>query len=211
MQKSWSKLWYQPDEQLPDSRGVPGVPKWAYILLCLPILSVTLHLFSRCPVICFACSGDFYHELNLGVPWQGKCGSTDIVLSVTSLSLGALGLAAAFATRIWCVLQTRPYFGLVWLGASSLVARRCVLASALAFGSPAFLFDGFTSSCVAASHPAHHQRFAVVSSFVGMELGPDMSQCLNLQQQEYTNRHGYDLIRPGDCRELFRANPEILP
>mmetsp|Transcript_70944 Transcript_70944/g.123103 ORF Transcript_70944/g.123103 Transcript_70944/m.123103 type:complete len:459 (+) Transcript_70944:3-1379(+) len=177
----------------------------------LLVLSIALHWISRCPVICFACSGDFYHQLNIGMPWQGKCVTSDIVLSITSLSLGALGLVAGLVPQIRRDLLTFPCFGVLWLGTGALVARRCILAFALVFGMPSAFFNSFTANCAAASHSANTQRFAVVSSSAGMNFGPDMGQCLDLQQKEYTQKHGYELINTGDCRELFRTNRDVLP
>lgn len=188
-----------------------SLPTRTHIAFWLSIASIVLHGVSRCPIICFACSGDFYHELNIGLPSQGKCVHGDVMMSITSLSLGILSVAMALLMRVWRDLQSCPRIRLLWLVPFVIILWRFALAFALTAGVSPAVFDGYIANCAATGHPPNKQSFAVLSSSSGMDVGPDMGQCLDLQQKGYVEKHGYELIRPGDCRKMFAAHEDILP
>lgn len=183
---------------------------WEWLAPSWAACSLLAHfLLTRCPIICLGCAGDFYHELNAGIPWQGKCMLYDVVFSVGSLIVGVLGLLVGLFSRPGAA-RSSLLPQLVWYVGSAVSLRRAAVGLALGLGLFPQLFAGPVAHCRAAQPMGSNASLAVVSAFDHLR-NLDATSCIQSAQQTFASRHGYSLVRPPPCEDFWRQHQQLLP
>eukprot|EP00039_Didymoeca_costata_P020975 m.343000 g.343000 ORF g.343000 m.343000 type:complete len:481 (+) comp22194_c0_seq1:125-1567(+) len=167
----------------------------------LTLVSFVMHLFERCPVICFhAPAGDFYHTTNIGIggPWvQGPAIRLDVILSITSLTMGFIGLLSGLYSRCWA-RQRLVLLRVLWALCALAFAYRFLLARSTFFrDSHMQYFQSIKNTCAASTASAAYAPPKLAIMTADMSVSKDKT-CVKRRQMEYAEKYGYDIIRNSD-------------